>query len=67
MQDNINVAKRKWMGKGYHNNCLVKDGLVPCDHVLEFNVQNCLQDHLVSNLKIFFTLISCSNNFLIIV
>ena len=30
---------------------LVKDSLVPCHHVLEFNVQNCLQDHLVSNLK----------------
>ena len=30
---------------------LVKDGLVPPDHVLELNVQNCLQYHLVSDLE----------------
>ena len=38
------------MGEGYPNNHLVKDGLVSRDHVLEFDVQNCLQYHLVSNL-----------------
>ena len=43
------VRRYKWCNQGDIDH-LVKDGLVPCHHVLEFYVQNCLQDHLLSNL-----------------